>query len=124
MAGFMMSHGMVTKVIVGADRIASNGDFANKIGTYQLAVLSRYHGLPFYTAAPLSSFDFSIASGAEIPVEQRDESEVLSFAGRRVAAEGSHAFNPSFDVTPNQLLSGIVTERGVFRHPFGNWERP
>jgi len=124
MAGFVMSHGMVTKVIVGADRIASNGDFANKIGTYQLAVLSQYHGLPFYTAAPLSSFDFSIASGADIPVEQRDESEVLSFAGRRVAAEGARAFNPSFDVTPNQLLSGIVTERGVFRHPFGNWERP
>lgn len=124
MAGFMMSHGLVTKVIVGADRIASNGDFANKIGTYQLAVLSQYHGLPFYAAAPLSSFDFSIASGADIPVEQRDESEVLSFAGHRVAADGAHAFNPSFDVTPNQLLSGIVTERGVFRHPFGKWERP
>jgi len=124
MAGFMMSHGMVTKVIVGADRVASNGDFANKIGTYQLAVLAEYHRLPFYAAAPLSSFDFSIASGAEIPIEQRDENEVLSFAGRRVAADGAHAFNPSFDVTPNQLLSGIVTERGVFRHPFGNWERP
>ena len=124
MAGFMMSHGMVTKVIVGADRIASNGDFANKIGTYQLAILAKYHGLPFYTAAALSSFDFSIASGAEIPIEQRDENEVLSFAGQRVAAEGAHAFNPSFDVTPNELLSGIVTERGVFRHPFGNWERP
>jgi methylthioribose-1-phosphate isomerase len=124
MAGFMMSHGMVTKVIVGADRIASNGDFANKIGTYQLAVLAKYHGLPFYAAAPLSSFDFSIASGAEIPIEQRDENEVLSFAGQRVTPEGAHAFNPSFDVTPNELLSGIVTERGVFRHPFGNWEQP
>ncbi|MHB8106482.1 MAG: S-methyl-5-thioribose-1-phosphate isomerase [Candidatus Cryosericum sp.] len=124
MAGFMMSHGKVTKVIVGADRIASNGDFANKIGTYQLAVLAKYHDLPFYAAAPMSSFDFSIVSGAEIPVEQRDENEVLSFAGRRVAATGAHAYNPSFDVTPSELLSGIVTERGVFRHPFGNWERP
>jgi methylthioribose-1-phosphate isomerase len=124
MAGFMMSHGKVTKVIVGADRIASNGDFANKIGTYQLAVLAKYHGLPFYSAAPSSSFDLSIVSGTEIQVEERDEDEVLSCAGRRVAPEGTHAFNPSFDVTPNELLSGIVTERGVFRHPFGNWERP
>ncbi len=124
MAGFVMSHHMVTKVIVGADRIASNGDFANKIGTYQLAVLARYHALPFYTAAPLSSFDFSIASGAEIPVEERDENEVLSFAGQRVAPWGAHAFNPSFDVTPNELVTGIVTERGVFRHPFGTWKQP
>jgi methylthioribose-1-phosphate isomerase len=124
MAGFMMSHHMVTKVIVGADRIASNGDFANKIGTYQLAVLAKYHALPFYSAAPLSSFDFSIASGAEIPVEQRDENEVLYFAGQRVAANGAHAFNPSFDVTPNELVTGIVTERGVFRHPFGAWKQP
>lgn len=123
MAGFVMSHHMATKVIVGADRIAANGDFANKIGTYQLAVLAKYHGLPFYTAAPISSFDFSLASGAGIPIEQRDENEVLSFAGHRVAANGAHAFNPSFDVTPNELLSGIVTERGVFTHPFGNWEK-
>ncbi|MCE5193697.1 S-methyl-5-thioribose-1-phosphate isomerase [bacterium] len=124
MAGFTMSHGMATKVIVGADRIAANGDFANKIGTYQLAVLARYHGLPFYTAAPMSSFDFTIASGAEIPIEQRDEDEVLTFAGQRVAANGSHAYNPSFDVTPNELLTGIVTDRGVFRPPFGKWEQP
>lgn len=124
MAGFMMAHQKVNKVIVGADRIASNGDFANKIGTYQLAILAKYHGLPFYSAAPISSFDFSIASGAEIPVEQRDEKEVLYFAGQRVAAEGAHAFNPSFDVTPHELLTGIVTERGVFHPPFGNWERP
>jgi methylthioribose-1-phosphate isomerase len=124
MAGFMMSHHMVTKVIVGADRIASNGDFANKIGTYQLAVLAKYHGLPFYTAAPFSSFDFSIASGAEIPVEQRDENEVLTFAGQRMAAEGAHAYNPSFDVTPHELVTGIVTERGVFTPPFGNWQKP
>lgn len=124
MAGFMMSHHMVTKVIVGADRIASNGDFANKIGTYQLAVLAKYHGLPFYTAAPFSSFDFSIASGVEIPVEQRDENEVLTFAGQRIAAEGAHAYNPSFDVTPHELVTGIVTERGVFTPPFGNWQKP
>ncbi len=124
MAGFMMSHQMVNKVIVGADRIAANGDFANKIGTYQLAVLAKYHHLPFYSAAPISSFDFSIASGAEIPVEQRDENEVLYFAGQRVAAEGAHAFNPSFDVTPHDLLTGIVTERGVFVPPFGNWKQP
>ncbi|MHB8071310.1 MAG: S-methyl-5-thioribose-1-phosphate isomerase [Candidatus Cryosericum sp.] len=124
MAGFMMAHGKVTKVIVGADRIAANGDFANKIGTYQLAVLAKYHGLPFYTAAPFSSFDLSIASGAQIPVEQRDENEVLCFAGQRVAAEGARAFNPSFDVTPNELVTGIVTERGVFRHPFGAWQQP
>ncbi len=123
MAGFVMSHGMVTKVIVGADRIASNGDFANKIGTYQLAVLAKYHGLPFYAAAPFSSFDFSIASGVEIAVEQRDEDEVLSFAGKRIAALGARAYNPSFDVTPNELLSGIVTERGVFTPPFGSWEK-
>jgi len=124
MAGFMMSHRMVTQVIVGADRIASNGDFANKIGTYQLAVLAKYHSLPFYVAAPFSSFDFSIASGKEIPVEQRDESEVLYFAGQRIAAEGAHAFNPSFDVTPHELVTGIVTERGVFRPPFGAWQQP
>jgi len=124
MAGFVISHQMVTKVIVGADRIASNGDFANKIGTYQLAVLAKYHDLPFYTAAPFSSFDFSIASGSEIPVEQRDENEVLYFAGQRIAAEGAHAFNPSFDVTPHELITGIVTERGVFRPPFGVWQQP
>lgn len=123
MAGFVMSHGMVSQVIVGADRIAANGDFANKIGTYQLAVVAKYHGLPFYTAAPMSSFDFSIASGAQIPIEQRDENEVLSLAGQRIAANGAHAYNPSFDVTPNELLSGIITERGVFRHPFGTWGR-
>lgn len=122
MAGFAMANGMVSKVIVGADRIAANGDFANKIGTYQLAVLARYHGIPFYTAAPMSSFDFRLSSGAQIPVEERDENEVLCFAGQRVAAEGAHAWNPSFDVTPNELLTGIVTDRGIFRHPFGKWE--
>lgn len=122
MAGFAMANGMASKVIVGADRIAANGDFANKIGTYQLAVLARYHGIPFYTAAPMSSFDFRLSSGAQIPVEERDENEVLCFAGQRVAAEGAHAWNPSFDVTPNELLTGIVTDRGIFRHPFGKWE--
>ncbi len=121
MAGFVMAQHMATKVIVGADRIAINGDFANKIGTYQLAVLAHYHGLPFYVAAPMSSFDLSIASGREIPLEQRSEDEVLFLAGHRIAAEGAHALNPSFDVTPNELVTGIVTDRGVFRHPFGTW---
>jgi methylthioribose-1-phosphate isomerase len=124
MAGICMARRMVNKVIVGADRIAANGDFANKIGTYQLAVLAQYHHLPFYAAAPLSSFDLHIESGQQIPVEERDEEEVLSMAGHRIAAEGAHAFNPSFDVTPHELVSGIVTELGVFRPPFGHWERP
>ena len=100
-------------IIVGADRIAANGDFANKIGTFEKAVLAKELGIPFYTAAPISTFDFSISSGKEIPIEDRAESEVTEIGGVRVAPIGSPALNPSFDMTPHRYLTGIITEMGV-----------
>ncbi len=119
MAGFFMSKGMVDVVVVGADRIAANGDTANKIGTYTLSVLAKRHGIPFVVAAPTSTFDLSISSGAEIPIEERAELEVLEFAGVRTTPKGAGAFNPAFDVTPAELISFIVTEKGIIRPPFG-----
>lgn len=109
----------VDAVIVGADRIARNGDTANKIGTYALAILAAHHGIPFYVAAPRSTFDFSTASGAEIPIEERPAAEVTSFGGRAVAPEGTRVYNPAFDVTPAHLIAAFVTEFGLLRPPYG-----
>ena len=109
---------IVDAVIVGADRIAANGDTANKIGTYALAIASRHHGVPFYVAAPASTIDPSTKTGDGIPIEERPAAEVLSFAGRRVAPAGARARHPAFDVTPAAFIAAIVTERGVVRPPF------
>lgn len=117
-AAYLMSLGRVDAVIVGADRIARNGDVANKIGTFSLACLCRYHNIPFYVAAPLSTLDMNIPSGRFIPIEERPETEVLEFRGKMIAPKGAKAFNPSFDVTPASLVSAIVTEKGVIFPPF------
>jgi methylthioribose-1-phosphate isomerase len=117
MAGSMMRQGKIGAVVVGADRIAANGDTANKIGTYTLSVLAKEHGLPFYVAAPLSTVDLSVRSGAEIPIEERSEDEVTSYAGRRLAPVGARAYHPAFDVTPHANITAIVTEAGVLREP-------
>ena len=118
MAGFLMQRGGVDLVIVGADRIAVNGDTANKIGTYALAVLARAHGIPFYVAAPLSTIDPALPDGGTIPIEERNPDEVTHCGGVRTAPEGVAVWNPAFDVTPNGLIAAIVTEAGVFRPPF------
>ncbi len=115
MAAHMMRQGWIDAVITGADRIAANGDTANKIGTYGLAVLARAHGLPFYVAAPVSSFDPTLDSGEEIPIEQRDAVEVTDWGDRRVAAEGIEVQNPAFDVTPADYIDAIITDRGLIR---------
>jgi len=117
-AASVMARGDVDLVVTGADRIAANGDTANKIGTYGLAVLARHHGIPFYVAAPFSTIDPALSSGDLIPIEERDESEVRGFGGRQVAPAASPVFNPAFDVTPAALITAIITERGVFRPPF------
>jgi methylthioribose-1-phosphate isomerase len=117
-AASIMARGEVDLVVVGADRIARNGDAANKIGTYGLAVLARAHGLPFYVAAPFSTIDGAIADGSAIPIEERDPREVQELAGRRIVPAASPARNPAFDVTPARLVTAIVTERGVFRPPY------
>jgi methylthioribose-1-phosphate isomerase len=119
MAGHMMATGQVDLVVVGADRIARNGDVANKIGTYSVAVLAKENGIPFYVAAPVSTFDLSIASGAEIPIEERPADEVTHHGGRRMAPAGVSVRNPAFDVTPNRYVTAIVCERGVARAPYG-----
>ena len=115
--GALMSRGLVDLCVVGADRIAANGDVANKIGTFNVALQARRHGVPFYVAAPLSTIDMATPSGDLIPIEERDPAEVLAFAGSR-AAPGAEAINPAFDVTPNDLVSAIITEVGVLRPPF------
>ncbi len=117
-AGFYMRRGEVKVVLLGADRIAANGDFANKIGTYQVAVLAKENGIPFYTVAPTSTIDLSLASGDDIPIEERDKSEVLAPFGGAIAPAHFKARNPAFDVTPASYLSGIVTENGIVRPPF------
>jgi methylthioribose-1-phosphate isomerase len=116
-AGHLMSRGKVDLVIVGADRIAANGDVANKIGTYTLAVLAERHGLPFYVAAPLSTIDTSVADGSSIPIEERGAAEVTGYAGVRWAPEGVAVANPAFDVTPAALVSALFTEKGVIERP-------
>jgi methylthioribose-1-phosphate isomerase len=119
MAGFLMSRGEVDLLIVGADRIAANGDVANKIGTYALAVLAQRHALPFYVAAPLSTFDITLPTGRAIPIEERQPDEVVGYGGTRWAPEGVTVRNPAFDITPAELVSGMITERGLLRPPYG-----
>jgi methylthioribose-1-phosphate isomerase len=114
MAGYMMSKGEIDAVIVGADRVAANGDVANKIGTYMVAVLAKRHNIPFYVACPTSTIDMSIATGADIPIEERAENEVKGFRDYLWAAEGVNVRNPSFDVTPAELITAIITEEGYF----------
>ena len=118
MAGYLMTQGKIDLVVVGCDRMAANGDFANKIGTYSLAVLAKYHGIPFYTALPSSTIDRSIPNGGHIPVEQRGGEEVTGFAGVQTGPVGVQTWNPAFDVTPHELLAAVITERGVLRPPF------
>ncbi len=117
-APWLMGKGLVDAVIVGADRIASNGDVANKVGTYMLAIAAKRHGIPFYVAAPTSTLDISLTSGDQIPIEERDENEVLCWHGVLVAPKDAHAFNPAFDVTPAELITAIITERGVAFPPY------
>lgn len=117
-AGYFFGRGEVDCVVVGADRVAANGDVANKVGTYGLAVLARHHGVPFYVAAPLSTVDLNTPSGDRIPIEQRSPAEVLHVGQCRVAPEGVEAANPAFDVTPAQLVTAIITEAGVLRPPY------
>jgi methylthioribose-1-phosphate isomerase len=118
MAGYFMSRGKVDCIIVGADRIAANGDTANKIGTYTLAVLAKENNIPFYVAAPTTTIDATLASGEEIPIEERRPEEVTGFQGVRTAPEGCEAANPAFDVTPHRYITAIITERGILREPF------
>jgi methylthioribose-1-phosphate isomerase len=118
-AGHLMAQGEVDAVIVGADRIAANGDTANKVGTYTLAVLAARHGIPFFVAAPISTVDLATSTGADIPIEERAPLEVLSFRGIRVAPPDTAVRNPAFDVTPADLITGIVTDEGVIRSPYG-----
>jgi methylthioribose-1-phosphate isomerase len=117
-AGYYMQKGEIKLGLVGADRVAANGDFANKIGTYQIAVLAKENGIPFYTVAPTSTVDLSLKSGVEIPIEERDKSEVLTPYGNPIVPPNFHARNPAFDVTPNRYLSGVITENGIVRAPF------
>ena len=118
MAGYFISRGEIDSVIVGADRITANGDTANKIGTYTLAVLAREHGIPFYVAAPTTTIDSSLASGEEIPIEQRNSAEITHLQGISIAPEGIEATNPAFDVTPHDYIVAIITERGIIREPY------
>jgi methylthioribose-1-phosphate isomerase len=118
MAGAMMAQGKIDAVIVGADRIAANGDVANKIGTYTVAVLAKEHGIPFYVAAPFSTVDLDTADGTQIPIEQRASTEVTHMAGKQIAPTGVQVENPAFDVTPHRYVTAIVTERGVARMPY------
>src|SRR5271157_5996657 len=118
MAGAMMQQGRIDAVIVGADRIAANGDVANKIGTYTVAVLAREHGIPFYVAAPISTVDLNTPDGSKIPIEQRASREVTHLAGKQIAPDAVRVENPAFDVTPSKYVTAIITERGVARAPY------
>lgn len=118
MAGMVMQKGWVQAVIVGTDRVAANGDVANKIGTYSVAVLAKAHGIPFYVACPLSTIDLTTPTGAEIPIEERHEDEVTQGFGKRTAPDGVKVYNPAFDVTPNEYVTAIITEKGIVRAPF------
>jgi methylthioribose-1-phosphate isomerase len=115
MCGYFMSKGMIDFVVVGADRIAANGDTANKIGTYTVSIAAKAHNIPFYIAAPLSTIDTSISSGEEIPIEERDKDEVIYINGKRICPEGVNIINPSFDVTPANYITGIITEKGILK---------
>jgi methylthioribose-1-phosphate isomerase len=118
MAGYFMRKGEIDCVVVGADRIAANGDTANKIGTYSVAVLARENHIPFYVAAPISTLDLTLASGEQIPIEERSAAEVTQIQGRQIAPEGVQVRNPAFDVTPARYIAGIITEKGVVRGDF------
>ena len=118
MAGFLMQQGKIDKIIVGADRITANGDTANKIGTYSLAVLAKAHGIPFYIAAPLSTIDVSLKTGSAIPIEERNSAEVTHFKGVRSAPDGTKVYNPAFDVTPARFITAIITEKGILKKPY------
>ncbi len=118
MAGYLMQKGRVDAVVVGCDRVAANGDVANKIGTYAIAVLAKRHGIPFYVAGPTSSIDLNCPSGKEIPIEQRDPREVSHLFGRALAPKGTKIFNPAFDITSQDLVSAIITEKGVINPPY------
>lgn len=118
MSGYFMNKGMIDMVVVGADRIAANGDTANKIGTYNLAIVANYHNVPFYIAAPLSTIDTSIETGKDIPIEERDHEEVTHINGKSICADGVKVINPGFDVTPHELIKGIITEKGVLYPPY------
>ena len=115
MCSYFMKKGMIDMVVTGADRIAANGDTANKIGTYTVAIAAKYHNIPFYIAAPLSTIDINIKSGDEIPIEERSHDEVTHINGKAICAEGVNIINPGFDVTPHELISGIITEKGILR---------
>jgi methylthioribose-1-phosphate isomerase len=117
MSGFLMSRGEIDAVVVGADRVAANGDVVNKIGTYMVAVLARRHRIPFYVASPLSTVDLGVALGSDIAIEERDAREVTGFRDRHWAAQGVRVRNPAFDVTPAELVSGLITEKGVVLEP-------
>ena len=117
MAAHTMKQRKIDCVIVGADRIAANGDAANKIGTYSLSIIAKEHNVPFYVAAPASTFDLSIASGDEIPIEERHSDEVTSISGNKIAPDGTKVFNPAFDVTPASNIAAIITERGIINSP-------
>jgi methylthioribose-1-phosphate isomerase len=118
MAGYFMKKGMIDVVVVGADRIAANGDVANKIGTYSVAVLAYVHKIPFYVAAPISTIDMNIKTGDEIPIEERDEREVKVIGEKEIAPKNTKALHPAFDVTPAKYVSAIITEKGVARAPY------
>lgn len=119
MAGYLMRQGKIDKIIIGADRIARNGDTANKIGTYSLAVLARAHRLPFYVAAPVSTFDFTLRNGAEIPIEERNPEEVKQIRGIILSPPEINVYNPAFDVTPAKWITAFITEKGILTAPFG-----
>ncbi len=118
MAAYFMQQGQVDCIIVGADRVVANGDIANKIGTYGLAVLARAHGIPFYVAAPTSTIDLALPNGSAIPIEQRSSAEVTHMSGVQIAPDGVHAAHPAFDITPHHLISALITERGVVYAPY------
>ena len=118
MCGHIMKNKRIDLVVVGADRIAANGDVANKIGTYMVAVLARENNIPFYVAAPISTLDLSITSGEDIPIEERSGDEVLSISGKRIAPEGVSAAHPAFDITPNHLITAIITDKGIAKNPY------
>lgn len=118
MAGWVMKKGWINAVVVGADRIAANGDVANKIGTYSVAVLAQKHGVPFYVAAPLSTIDLNTPTGNEIPIEERSHKEITHVQGVQIAPDNIKCYNPAFDVTPSHLITGIITEKGIVRPPY------
>jgi methylthioribose-1-phosphate isomerase len=120
MAGYFMSRGAIDCVITGGDRITANGDTANKIGTYSVAVLAKENGIPFYIAAPTTTIDAKLATGSEIPIEQRKPDEVTHIRGVQIAPDGTETENPAFDVTPNKYITAIITEKGIIRAPYGD----